>query len=301
MSVHLQHPLRRRSSVNAGRPYQIHEPPASAHSTEHSAGLHETSTPYYTSTTADDGGEPEEDEGLYPTRIPTSVRRYDTTPRQVQTQPAMKVEIHDLRQRTPRGPQLTGEYPRQHSGRPQPTRRYASPPQQQALPPPRCAQQQQEEETHEAQRPRRRHWLLYMGVGMIGVLVAWMGLSLLMNWWQEYQDDLHYGRPRTSQCDAVVGHADSPHNPSHFIAVNLNRHLEVIEIPGGDASHIRVYLGPVLFGPGEDLAPVTLTFKDVNGDGKPDLIVHFQGQTVVFINDVGQFRPAKPGDNIINL
>src|SRR2546425_1583080 len=43
----------------------------------------------------------------------------------------------------------------------------------------------------------------------------------------------HYGRPRTFQTDAVVGHNDSAASPSHFIAINLNRHVEVIECPGG--------------------------------------------------------------------
>jgi len=38
--------------------------------------------------------------------------------------------------------------------------------------------------------------------------------------------------------------------------------------------------------------------KDVNGDRKPDLILHIQDQRIVFINENGQFRPAKPTDHI---
>jgi hypothetical protein len=34
----------------------------------------------------------------------------------------------------------------------------------------------------------------------------------------------------------------------------------------------------------------------VNGDGKPDMLVHIENQTVVEINDNGQFRLAKPGE-----
>src|SRR5215469_16870910 len=80
------------------------------------------------------------------------------------------------------------------------------------------------------------------------------------------KDDLHYGRPRTFQIDAVVGQNDSASNPSHFIALNLNGRIEVIEFPGGDASKARIYLGPQLYGSGQDLIPVTLSFVDVNAN-----------------------------------
>jgi hypothetical protein len=115
---------------------------------------------------------------------------------------------------------------------------------------------------------------------------------MVANWWQITQDDWHYGRPRTYQVDQVVGHNDSPQNPSHFIAINLRRQVEVIEFPGGDATHAKIYMGPLLLGPEQDLAPVTLTFKDVNGDGKIDMIVNVQGSHFIFLNTGTQFRPA---------
>ncbi|MBV9229826.1 MAG: hypothetical protein JOZ18_10975, partial [Chloroflexi bacterium] len=71
-------------------------------------------------------------------------------------------------------------------------------------------------------------------VGMVIMVLLVMSLSALLSWWQVYQDDLHYGRPRTFQMDAVVGHGDSQSNPTHFIFLNLHRHVEIIEIPGGD-------------------------------------------------------------------
>jgi hypothetical protein len=86
--------------------------------------------------------------------------------------------------------------------------------------------------------------------------------------------------------------------PSHFIAINLHRHIEVIECPGSDCSKAIVYTGPVLIGDGQDLAPVTLEFKAVNGDGKLDMLVHVQGQTFVFLNDAGRFRLARPEDHV---
>ncbi len=145
---------------------------------------------------------------------------------------------------------------------------------------------------------RRFHWLVYVGLAMIGMLLCWMLLTTFLGWWQVEQDDLHYGRPRTSQYDYVVGHGDSTTNKSHFIAINLRRHVQVIECPAGDCAKARILIGPVLIGPNQDLAPVTLTFKDVNGDGKPDVIVNVQDSHFVFINDNGTFRPTRPGDSI---
>ena len=53
-----------------------------------------------------------------------------------------------------------------------------------------------------------------------------------------------------------------------------------------------------LIGDGQDLTSVTLSFRDVNGDGKLDMIVNLLDTHYVFLNDQGQFRPAKPGENI---
>ncbi len=134
--------------------------------------------------------------------------------------------------------------------------------------------------------------------GMLAMALLAYGVMAFGAWWQIHQDDVQYGRPRTYQFDAVVGHNDSAANPTHFICVNLNRHVEIIEFPGGDATHARIYQGPVLFGDGQDLTPVTAEVRDVNGDGKPDLIVHIQDQQIVFINDGTQFRPLKPGEQV---
>ncbi len=145
------------------------------------------------------------------------------------------------------------------------------------------------------QSTMRFHWLFYVGLAMLVMTLMWGGLSALNSWWQVKQDDLHYGRPRTYQVDQVVGHNDAA-APSHFIALNLNRHIEVIEFPGGDPTKARIYIGPVLMGQGQDLAPATLEFRDVNGDGKLDMIVKVQDSRFVFINDNGSFRPLRPGE-----
>ncbi|HLI08885.1 MAG TPA: VCBS repeat-containing protein [Ktedonobacteraceae bacterium] len=148
--------------------------------------------------------------------------------------------------------------------------------------------------------PRRRrgfyaHPLLYLGTGMVAMLALWVGLSIFLSWWYTWQDDLHYGRPRTYQVDQVVGHNDSPDNPTHFVAINLNSRVLIIELPGGDSSKARIYQGPTLYGQGSDLAPITLSFQDVNHDGKLDMLVHFQGSVIIYLNQGGTFVPQHLG------
>ncbi len=144
----------------------------------------------------------------------------------------------------------------------------------------------------------RRFPLAAIIIGMILMALLAYLLSSFGSWWQIHQDDVTYGRPRTFQMDAVVGHNDSPANPSHFIFLNLNRHVEIIELPGGDGTHAHIYIGPTLFGDGQDLTPITGEFRDVNGDGRPDMIVHIQDQRLVYINTGTEFRPALPSDHV---
>jgi hypothetical protein len=152
-------------------------------------------------------------------------------------------------------------------------------------------------DAYSPRRPLRRgqrnfHWLLFVGLAMLVMILGWIALSAFGSWWQTTQNDWRYGRPRTFQIDAVVGHHDSAQNPSHFIAMNLNRHVIVIEIPGGDVSKSVVFNGPTLLGPGQDLTPVTLTFQDVNHDGKLDMIINVQGSQFIYLNENGTFVPS---------
>lgn len=143
---------------------------------------------------------------------------------------------------------------------------------------------------------RKAHPLLYLGIGMLGMLILWTALMGVVNWFNTTMDDIHYGRPRTFQTDQFVGHNEAGGIPSHFIAVNLYGRIEVIEFPGGDATHARIFLGPQLYSAGNDLIPATLTFIDVNGDHKLDMIINVQGSKIVFINDQGTFRPLRPDE-----
>jgi hypothetical protein len=136
----------------------------------------------------------------------------------------------------------------------------------------------------------RLHWLVFVGLAMFIMIIGWVAFNALESWWQVTQDDWHYGRPRTFQTDAVVGHKDSATTPSHFMAINLNRRILIIELPGGDSSKARIFNGPILIGQGQDLTPVRLSFRDVNGDGRPDMIVTVQDSYFVFLNDGSTFR-----------
>jgi hypothetical protein len=145
------------------------------------------------------------------------------------------------------------------------------------------------------ERPRRRpHWMLRLGLALSLLFLSWLLLTEAATWTQHALDTLHYGYPRTYQTDAVVGHSDSPAHPSHFIALNLDRHLEVIELAGGNPAHAHIYVGPTLTGTEAAQVPVTIAFQDVNGDGRPDLLLLFNGIQVVYLNTGTSFQPIHP-------
>lgn len=125
-------------------------------------------------------------------------------------------------------------------------------------------------------------------------LVAYIAVSSALEWTRVKLDDLQYGRPRTVQMDAYVGHSEAEGMPSHFIAMNLNRRVTIVQLPGGDSSKAAVILGPYLFGQGEDLTPVQLNAQDVNADQKPDLVVSVKNEQLLYLNDGATFRLATP-------
>lgn len=126
-----------------------------------------------------------------------------------------------------------------------------------------------------APKPRRQfkiHWLVYVGIFLMAMLIGYILLTDLGAWWQGHQDDSAYGNPRTFQIDAVVGHGDSSSNPSHFIAENLRGQIVVEEIPGGDFSKARFYPITTEIGNAGN-PPVVISFQDFDNDGKLDMIV----------------------------
>jgi hypothetical protein len=148
--------------------------------------------------------------------------------------------------------------------------------------------------TERDKQSRNIHWLLYVGVGMVAALALWVVGSWLLAWGSATYNNITYGNPRTFQIDAVVGHGgDSPQHPSHFIALNLNGQVIIIELRAGNPANSITYTGPHFYETGGNLIPVRLEFRDVNHDGKPDMLILFQDNVIVFLNDGTQFVPPK--------
>lgn len=133
------------------------------------------------------------------------------------------------------------------------------------------------------------HPLVLVGCAMAVTVMLMIGLQIALAVVTITYDDLKFGRPRTFQLDAVVGHNDSAAHPTHFTAMNLQGHIEILEIPGGDASHARMLVGPTLAGDGADLVPVTLQLVDRQGNHHPDLLVQCGSVQLWFKNEQGSF------------
>ncbi|HSW88156.1 MAG TPA: hypothetical protein VLG12_03260 [Candidatus Saccharimonadales bacterium] len=157
--------------------------------------------------------------------------------------------------------------------------------------------------TGESKRPQkkeRKGWCFPTVIGMVIFLLLIVVGNLVMPWIQTTWDDFHYGRPRTTQYNVVVGHNDDPPNnyPSHFVAINLNRQIIIIEYPGGKAKDAKSYQGPLMLGPGQDLATPFLSFADLDGDHRIDMTVKVQEGRAFFINQGDSFRPLRTGEKI---
>ena len=241
---------------------------AARHSVGTSSGLHPEDRPYQTDERQPINRQPmydeeQDDDGLYDVRVPTSARRYapptTTAPRTV-----MRVTRHQ-------GP----------------------PPMQRASRVP-CPASEELQQAPMRQSKRRLHPTVYIGTAMLVMLVGWIALSSLLQWWQVQQDTWHYGYPRTFQIDADVRHGGI----NHFIVVNLHGHILITEMQVDALQKTKVYVGPVFSGAGTDLQPATIRFQDVNGDGYPDPILAVGTGRYLLINDHSGFRPSTPADKL---
>jgi hypothetical protein len=139
---------------------------------------------------------------------------------------------------------------------------------------------------------RRLHWLFWMGLALLTMVLGWIALTLLLGWWQTTQEEWQYGTPRTFQTDQFVGHADSSAHPTHFIAVNVGGTIEVVELNTTNPKNDQIY---VITTVSESTTPVSVSFADVNHDGKVDLLVRVgtvNSYTVVLLNNGTTFKPS---------
>ena len=145
---------------------------------------------------------------------------------------------------------------------------------------------------HSQPPPRRHlHWSVLLGLGMILALLLWMGASEALAWWTNHQLDSVYGMPRTYQTDYLVYPSDTLDHPSHYIFLNLQGTIMIVELPHGDPTHAKIYKGPSLYSDNAGYTPVTGEFKQVNG--KVEMIVHVGDQQFLYINDGTQFKPQQ--------
>jgi len=120
--------------------------------------------------------------------------------------------------------------------------------------------------------PRQgKHPLFYIGIFLMILVVFLTAYTFIPSALQKWHDDSVYGYPRTYQTDANVGHG----GVEHFIVLNNHGTIEVLEIPTtpSPTNQPHLYLIVRLSSQGADLVPATVSFPDVNGDGKPDLQV----------------------------
>ncbi len=150
-------------------------------------------------------------------------------------------------------------------------------------------QHEQGEVTTSVVHARRASWVLLFVLGMLLATGLVLGGQFISAWWDNTWNTLHYGYPRTYQTNAFVGD-EIGKIPSHFIALNLHDQIEILELPGGDATHIRIYQGPHLYGSNANLIPVTLRFVRGSNPKYPDMLVQFQGTHVLFRNVHGTFQ-----------
>jgi hypothetical protein len=136
---------------------------------------------------------------------------------------------------------------------------------------------------------RRFHWMLFVGIVLFIMVFGWIALSAFGYWWQTKQDDWKYGTPRTFQVDQFVGQGDSPDHPNHFIAVNTGGMIEVVEMNVINPKDDHIYPITTAIDPS---TPVSLSFQDVNHDGKIDMLVTIgdtNPYTVVLLNNGTEF------------
>jgi len=137
---------------------------------------------------------------------------------------------------------------------------------------------------------QRLHWLVWAGGALCIMLLGWVGINGLSGWIHDREDDFTYGYPRTYQTDANVGHYG---RVSHFLCLNLHGEIEVIETQPGHPDASKVYVIMVLPAD-QDRVPVTISFQDINGDGKLDGLVHLGGTEIPLYNNGTTFQSQPP-------
>jgi hypothetical protein len=138
---------------------------------------------------------------------------------------------------------------------------------------------------------QRGHPMVFIGLILVCGSLMFFVISFIGAEWQYASDSFKYGYPRAYQVDANVGHGDSTHPLSHFVAINTHGDIEVIEITGDPRKpHSYLYVIARISSDNADLYPVTLAFVDVAGNGKLDMEVIVNGTIYVLYNTGTTFK-----------
>ncbi len=120
----------------------------------------------------------------------------------------------------------------------------------------------------------KKHYLFSVGIGMcmiVSLILLWN--MVVVPWWHGLELQWHYGDNQVSVMGADVGHGGT----SRFIAFDSENDIVVVEVV---QKRYILYIIPT--GKVQNKL-ITLSVKDVNGDGKPDLMVQVEGEEGVFI------------------
>ena len=125
---------------------------------------------------------------------------------------------------------------------------------------------------------------------MLTMLVGWVVLTLFSGWIQQQRNDLLYENPHIFQIDANVEHYG---RVSHFVALNLHGYIEIFETQERHPEVAKIYTPTALLINPTD--PVTLSFQDVTGTGKLDMIITAPSFQEVMFNTGTSFQSQPPG------
>jgi hypothetical protein len=120
-------------------------------------------------------------------------------------------------------------------------------------------------------------------VGVAAVLLLYMVWNgFVVPAYTNITDNFAYGKARISETTADVGHGGQ----STFIGLVENGQIVVIELAGNPPKPVVYVVGQTEAGS----RVVTVSFQDVTGNGKPDMIVNYDGNRIVLFNKGGTFK-----------
>jgi hypothetical protein len=143
-------------------------------------------------------------------------------------------------------------------------------------------------------RTKRWDWRWLVAVILMSLL-AWLVIEFRIKPAVERAvDDFHYGRPRIHRHSIVTGTLDNRENPSELIAMNINRQIVVLFVPGLATDQVKVLNGPHVWGSDDALTPVVLNVRQVDDNETPDMVLDVGGERITYLFVDGAWRLATP-------